>query len=110
MSASLEKLVSNLPKESLRHTRKHLGDSELLYAKGVFPYEWFDSLTKFDCTELPPRDAFYSELNEEDITEEEYARAQTVLSTFHFRNFKDYHDLYLKMDVQMCSKISATSH
>ena len=70
MSASLEKLVNNVPKDSLRHTRKHLGDGVLLYAKGIFPYEWFDSMGKFDCAELPPRDAFYSKLNEEGETEE----------------------------------------
>jgi hypothetical protein len=23
-----------------------LGDNELLYAKGIFPYEWFDSMNK----------------------------------------------------------------
>jgi hypothetical protein len=105
MSASLEKLVNNLPKDALRHTRKHLGDDELLYAKGIFPYEWFDSMTKLDSVELPPRDAFYSKLNEEGISEEEYARAQTVWSTYRCRTFKDYHDLYLKMDVLLLADV-----
>jgi hypothetical protein len=49
MSASLEKLGNNLPIDSLRHTRKHLGDDELLYAKGIFPYEWFESMGKLNC-------------------------------------------------------------
>ncbi len=105
MSSSLEKLVNNVPQGSLRHTRKHLGDNDLLYAKGMFPYEWFNSMNKFDCDELPPRDAFYSELNEEGITEEEYARAQTVWSTFQCLTFKDYHDLYLKMDVLLLADV-----
>jgi hypothetical protein len=52
-----------------------LDDNDLLYAKGIFPYEWFDTFTKFDDVELPPRDSFYSNLYEEGITEEEYARA-----------------------------------
>ena len=105
MSTSLERLVSNLPKESLRHMRKHMGDDELLYAKGIFPYEWFDSMAKFDNVELPPRDAFYSNLNEEGITEEEYERAQAVWSKFNCRTFKDYHDLYLKTDVLLLADV-----
>ena len=28
--------------------------------KGVFPYEWFDSLEKLDCTSLPEMKDFYS--------------------------------------------------
>jgi hypothetical protein len=69
------KLVKNLPRDSLRHARKHLGDKDLLYAKGIFPYEWFDSFNKFDDVELS---SFYSYLNEEGITEEEYTRARNV--------------------------------
>jgi hypothetical protein len=76
-----------------------LGDNDLLYAKGIFPYEWFDTFNKFDDVELPPRDSFYSNLNEEGITEEEYARARNVWTTFNCQKFKDYHDLYLKTDV-----------
>ena len=64
----------------------------------MFPYEWFDSMSKLDCVELPPREAFYSKLNEEGISEEEYTRAQTVWSTYRCRTFKNYHDLYLQMD------------
>jgi hypothetical protein len=67
--------VSNLPRDSLRHTKRHMGDNELWFAKGIFPYEWLDSFEKFDCTELPSKDAFYSELDEEGITDEEYERA-----------------------------------
>jgi hypothetical protein len=43
LNAKLEKLVNNLPTDSLRHTKRHMGDNELLFAKGIFPYEWFDS-------------------------------------------------------------------
>jgi hypothetical protein len=105
LNASLDKLVKNLPRESLRHARKHLGDNDLLYAKGIFPYEWFDTFNKFDDAELPPRDSFYSNLNEEGITEEEYARARNVWTTFECQKFKDYHDLYLKTDVILLADV-----
>jgi hypothetical protein len=77
LNSSLDKLVKNLPRESLRHAKKHLGDN----AKGIFPYI-FDTFNKFDDVELPPRDSFYSNLNEECISEEEYARAKDVWTTF----------------------------
>ena len=105
LSASLDKLVKNLPRQSLKHAIKHLGNNDLLYKKGIFPYEWFDSFEKFDCTELPPKAAFYSNLNEENITDEEYARAQSVWTTFNCQKFKDYHDLYLRMDVILLADV-----
>jgi hypothetical protein len=86
LNAKLEKLVSNLPRDSLRHTKRHMGENELLFAKGIFPYEWFDSSGKFDCTELPSKDAFYSELDEEGITDEEYERAQNVWTSMGCQN------------------------
>jgi hypothetical protein len=105
LGAKLEKLVSNLARDSLRHTRMHLGDNELLFAKGIFPYEWFDSFEKFDCTKLPSQDAFYSELEEEGVTDEEYERAQNVWTFTECQTFKNYHDLYFKMDTVLLADV-----
>jgi hypothetical protein len=88
LNAKLKKLVSNLPSDSLRHTKRYMGDNELLFAKGIFPYEWFDSFQKFDCTELPSKDAFYSESDEECITDEEYERAHNVWTSMGARTLK----------------------
>lgn len=77
-SASFDKWVKNWPDESLRHIRKHLGDIDLLYAKGIFPYEWFEPIDRFDNAELQLKDSFYSNLNEEGIIEENYARLRDV--------------------------------
>ena len=41
--------------------------------KGVYPYEYMDSWEKFNETSIPPKEAFYSELNLEDTTDEDYA-------------------------------------
>ena len=78
MSASLDELVNTLSRDSFRQMRKHLVSNGLLLAKGIFPYQWFNTLDKLYNTELPPINAFYSELNEDGITEVEYARAQEV--------------------------------
>ncbi len=40
--------------------------------KGYFPYEWFDDASKLDYASLPPKDAFYSSLKEENISDENY--------------------------------------
>lgn len=105
LSASLEKLVGNLTRDAFHHVRKHLGNGDIVLEKGIYPYEWVDSFAKFDNTELPPRDAFYSQLNEEGITDEEYVRAQEVWNSFDCHTFRDYHDIYLKTDVMLLADV-----
>ena len=41
-----------------------------------------DSWEKFNETTLPPKEAFYSNLNLEDITDKEYTHAQKVWGIF----------------------------
>ena len=41
----------------------------LLLRKGVYPYEYMDSWERFNETSLPNKEAFYSSLNMEDITD-----------------------------------------
>ena len=43
--------------------------------KGVYLYEYMDSWEKFNETVLPPKKDFYSELNLEGISDEDYAHA-----------------------------------
>ena len=50
----------------------------LLQRKGVYPYEDMDNWEKSDETTLPPKEAFYSNLNLEDISDEDYVHAQKV--------------------------------
>jgi hypothetical protein len=44
-------------------------------------------------------------LNEEYISEEEYARARDVWTTFNCQKFKDYRNLYLKTDVALLAEV-----
>ena len=53
-----------------------------------------DSWEKFDENILPPKEAFYSNLNLEDISDEDYTHAQKVWDVFEINNIGDYHDLY----------------
>ena len=46
----------------------------LLLRKGVYPYEDMDNRDKFDEATLPPKEAIYSKLNLEGISDADYAR------------------------------------
>ena len=37
---------------------------EILKRKDSYPYEWVDSYEKFNYTELPPKECFYSSIND----------------------------------------------
>ena len=68
MSSGLEKLVSNLPKKSLKYTsQKFKGKKlDLMARKEVYPYDSMDSFDKFN-EKLPMKEEFYSVLNNEHI-------------------------------------------
>ena len=77
----------------------------LLLRKGVYPYEYMDSWEKFDETTLPPKEAFYSNLNLEDISDEDYMHAQKVCHVFEINNIGDYHDLYVQSDTLLLADV-----
>ena len=81
---------------------KHL---KLLKRKGVFPYEYMTDFLKLSATSLPPKDAFYSQLTDSYITDEDYEHAKKVWNTFDCKTMKDYHDLYLKTDVLLLADV-----
>ena len=108
MSSSLDKLASNLPKDNLIYTSKAFKGKrlDLLSKKGVYPYDFMDSFEKFKNKELPTKEQFYSILNDEHITDEEYEHAKDVWETFYMKNMGDYHDLYLVSDVLLLTDVS----
>ena len=63
----LDKLVSNLRLDRLYKNKYKI---ELVSRKGVYPYDYMDSITKFDETELPPKKALYSKLNDYNMSDE----------------------------------------
>ena len=105
LQGSLDSLVKATPKEALKITSTLSNGSDLLYKKGIYPYEYMDSWAKFSETSLPKKEDFYSKLNDEHITEDEYAHAQTVWETFDCKTLGDYHDLYVKTDVALLADV-----
>ena len=107
MSSSLDKLVSNLPKDDLIYTSKAFKGRrlDLMSQKGVYPYDFMDSFEKFNQTELPNKDQFYSILNYQHITDDEYDHANKVWNTFMIKTMGEYHDLYLVSDVLLLTDV-----
>ena len=95
MSSSLDELVSNLPEELFKYTSEEFtGDKlSLMSQTVVYPYDYIDSFEKFDQTELPTKELFYSVLNDRHITNEEYNFASKVWKTFDIKTVGEYHDL-----------------
>ena len=75
----------------------------LLLRKGVYPYEYMDSWQRFDETSLPDKEAFYSNLNMEDITDVDYRHGKTVFLIN--KNLGDYHDLYVQSDTLLLADV-----
>ena len=107
MSSSLDKLVSNLPAEALKYTNKRFRKEKfkLMTRKGIYPYDYMDSFEKFNKTELPTKEEFYSILNNEHITDEDYSHAQNVWTTFQLQTMGEYHNLYLKSDILLLADV-----
>ena len=107
MSSSLDKLVSNLPKDDLMYTSKVFKGKRLnlMSRKGVYPYDFMDSFEKFNQTELPNKDQFYSILNDQHITDDECDHDNKVWNTFIIKTTGEYHDLYLVSDVLLLTDV-----
>ena len=73
--------------------------------KGVCSYEYIDNWEKIDETTLLPKEAFYSNLNLEKISDEGSAHSQKVWDVFKIKNLGEYHDLYVQNDRLLLSGV-----
>ena len=106
LQTSLASLVSNLSPDDFHNTKYTFrSNTSLLTRKGVYPYDYVSSLDKLSETKLPPKEEFYSKLNDEDITDEDYQHAINVWNTFGCKTLRDYHNLYLKSDVLLLADV-----
>ena len=107
MSTSLDSLVNNLPDDAFNNLERcYKGEKlSLVMRKGVYPYEYMDSLERLDETKLPPKEAFYSKLTGEGISNEDYEHAKKVWEVFDMKTLQDYHDLYNKTDVLLLADV-----
>jgi hypothetical protein len=81
LSQSLSSLASLLEKSEMKFVRKFYNSSEefdIASRKGVFPYEYISDLSKYEETDLPPKECFYNTLSGCNISDEEYEFAKRV--------------------------------
>ena len=70
MASGVEKLAANLPADAFKHTSSVFQNEKLplMKKKGDYPYDFMDSVEKFDDQQLPSKGDFYSQLNSEHVS------------------------------------------
>ena len=108
MPSSLDKLSKNQQINHFINLKKYFVDEKkfnLVHRKGVFPYDYVDGLENLKEEKLPPKQAFYSRFNDENISDEDYSHAKTVWKEFVMSTFRDYLELYNMSDVLILADI-----
>ncbi|XP_057294527.1 uncharacterized protein LOC130623038 [Hydractinia symbiolongicarpus] len=111
MPTSLEKLYNNLDDAQCKHLRWYFPEDtfQLMGRKGIYPYEYMDSWKRFQENDLPQKEAFYSKLNMNSITDDDCKHAQEVWDAITPKGpettMGDYHDAYLVVDVLLLTDI-----
>ena len=101
----LDNHASHLNNEDFKHLLSEfpIDKLEILKRKDAYPYEWVDSYKKFNYQELPPKECFYSSIDDGKrgkgdghISNNQYLHLKNVWNTFNFNTFRDFHNHYLK--------------
>jgi len=82
-----------------------MGDNDLVFAKGVYPYSYMNDRSKFDQTELPSKEDCHDTLNDEPLSDENYQRARDIWSFFDIQNLRQYHVHYLMSNVVLLADV-----
>ena len=64
-----------------------------------------DSWEEFEEITIPPKEAFYRELNLEGISDADYEHAKKVQEVFKIKNHGQYHDLYVQYDTLLLADV-----
>ena len=99
VKGSLSELSKNLLDKDKIITKRHFSDNfNLLKEKTAFPYEWLTKENLLD-KQLPSIDKFYSSLKLQNISKEEYDKTIEIYKKLKCKNFKDYLEIYMKLDI-----------
>ena len=114
MSQGLDNLAKTLQHENFKLSREAFGnlkDEEFISVtrKGFFPYNYQDSFQKFSA----PFPAFGPDWKNTlsgkiEISEKDYTEALAMHKLFTCKDFGDYHDLYLGVDVFILADVFET--
>ena len=64
-----------------------------------------DSWERFDENTIPLKEAFYRELNLENITDKDYEHFKKVWEAFEIKNLGCCHDLYVQCDTFLLADV-----
>ena len=115
LQSSIDNLSKTLKDDQYVILKRELNNNELFEDlkyfdknersfKGVFPYDYFDSMDKLDLKEFPDKKEFYSVLYQKDISDKEYEHGKKIFDKY-CKNFKDYLMIYQKLDVLILSDV-----
>ena len=79
--------------------------TDMMLRKGVYFYSYVTNAKVLQETEFPPLEAFRDFLTQRTISQSEYEHGLKVWKETQCRTLKDYHDLYLRMDVHLLSDV-----
>ncbi|KNE88522.1 hypothetical protein PSTG_18074 [Puccinia striiformis f. sp. tritici PST-78] len=82
MASSLEKLAQYLPSSEfhlIKSAFPDVDDFNLIRRKGVYPYDYINSMERLNENSLPPRESFHNMLTNSDCSEEDYQHAQNIV-------------------------------
>ena len=95
----------NTSKNTYEICNKDKNKFMLLLRKGIYPYEYMNSWERYNETELPTKDKFYSNLALEDIIDNDYRHACKVFKRLKPNTLGDYHDLYVQSDTLLIADV-----
>ena len=108
LSGSLEDLAAQLNEDQFHNLAKVYSNEKqqrLLRQKGVYCYDYMNSMEKFDEACLPDQTMFHNSLTGKDITDGQYIHAKVVWKTLQCTTMKDYHNHYLKTDILLLADV-----
>ena len=101
---SINELTEKFP-NTYQFCNKDLNKFVLLLRKGVYPYGYIDSWENLKKHHYQIKNFFYSKLNKEHITDEDYTHAQKVLKLFEIKNLGEHHDLDVQSDTLLLANV-----
>ena len=106
---SLNDLDKNLGENEFYHLSQDFNANtlDLVMEKGYFPYTGCNSCEKF-MEGLPSKEKFYKSLINHAISDKNYEHVLNVQRAFKMYTMKDYHDLYLKVNVLLLTCVFET--
>ena len=79
---------------------------KLMLRKDVYPYEYMDSWEKFNEPVPLDTECYYSELNNENISDSDLDHVNNVCDTFKINILGRYHDFYVRSDTALLADVS----